>query len=169
MSLDKNGAQMKYGPVKKEEVAPQCSIPMGASEVIYAGGVFVKTDGSGRAEVAGDGSTLLDGFVFPGEVGLDVGKLYQTCSSTEGGTVVPFLPISAMLGVVVRLPINSGTFVATMRMKTCDLSVSSSKQGVQLDASSEDTVTIIDGDLLNNAWVDVVVNPSKITALTGVV
>jgi hypothetical protein len=109
------------------------------------------------------------GYVFPGEIGLDAGQKYQTASSTEGGTVAPFIPISAMLGVVVRLKVNSGTYAATMRYNTCDLSVSSNQQGVQLDASAEDTVIIVDGDLVNNRWVDVIVNPDKIASLTGVV
>lgn len=163
------GDQIKYGIIKGEDSAPKLTIPVGASEVIPAGGAFCKNDGSGRAETAVDGSTLLMGYYFPSDPGLDAGKKYQTASSTEGGTVAPFIPISAMLGVVVRLPVNSGTFVATMRGKTCDLSVVSSVQGVQLDASTEDTVIIVEGDLVNNRWVDVMVYPDKITGLTGVV
>lgn len=163
------GDQIKYGIIKNADSAPRLTVTMGASEVIPAGGAFVKDDGSSRAEIAGDGSTLLMGFAFPGEAGLDAGQKYQTCSSTESGTVVPFIPASAMLGVVVRLKVNSGTYAATMRYNTCDLSVSSNQQGVQLDASAEDTVIIVDGDLVNNRWVDVILNPSKITSLTGVV
>lgn len=157
---------LKWGIIKNEDSAPKLFIGMGASEVIPAGGCFVTNDGSGRAETAEDGSTLLMGYVFP--TVLDTGYKYQTCSSTEGGTIVPFIPISAMLGVVVRLPINSGTYVATMRGKTCDISVSSNAQGVQLDASAEDTLEIVDGDLDGNDWVDVIPYVAKITGLTGV-
>lgn len=162
-----NGTPDKYGIIKGEDNLVKLSIPMGASEVIPAGGAFVTNDGSGRAEIAGDGSTLLMGYVFP--TALDAGYKYQTCSSTEGGTVVPYIPISQMLNCVVRLPNAGGTFVATMRGKTCDLEVNSYVQGVQLDASSEDTLEIVDGDLNDNEWVDVIVNPSKITGRTGVV
>jgi hypothetical protein len=165
------GAEMKYGIVKNEQIAVVLSIPMGASEVIPAGGCFVKEDGSARMEVAVDGSTLLAGYVFPTE--LDAGKKYQTCSSTEGGTIVPFIPIQAMLGVVVRLPINSGAPATAAAMKalynnTCDLSVASSVQGVQAGTSSEDTVLIVGGDEEDFAWVDVLPTLEKITGLGGV-
>lgn len=162
-----DGVMLKWGIIKGEENCPVLSIPMGASEVIPAGGCFVYDDGSSRMQVAGDGTTLLAGYVFPSE--LDAGKKYQTCSSTEGATVVPFIPISAMLGVVVRLPVTGGTFAITMRNNTADLEVVSNAQGVQLDASAEDTIIVVDGDLENNDWVDVMVNPDKITGLTGVV
>lgn len=160
-------AELKYGIIKNEGVAPILSARMGASEVIPAGGCFVKDDGSSRMEVAGDGTTLLAGYVFPTE--LDAGKKYQTCSSTEGATVVPFIPISAMLGLVVRLPVTGGTYAITMDNNTADLEVVSNAQGVQLDASAEDTIIVVGGDLEANAWVDVMVNPDKITGLTGVV
>ena len=159
--------QSKWGIIKNEQSAPILSIPMSADEVIPAGGCFVTDDGSSRMETAEDGSTLLAGYVFPTE--LDANEKYQTCSSTEGGTIVPFIPISAMLGVVVRLPVTGGTFAITMRNNTADLEVASNAQGVQLDASVEDTIIVVDGDLVGNAWVDVMVNPDKITGLTGVV
>lgn len=157
---------LKYGIVKNEQIAPVLSAPMGASEVIPAGGAYVKNDGSGRMEIAGDGSTLLAGYVLP--TVLDSGKKYQTCSSTEGGTVVPFIPISAMLGVVVKLPVTGGTYAETMLGKTADLEVVSNAQGVQLDASAEDTVLIVGGDVAAN---EVYVTPyiAKITGVTGVV
>lgn len=164
-------AEIKYGIVKNEQVAPVMYIPMGASEVVPAGGCFVKDDGSSRMEVAGDGHTLLAGYVFP--TALDAGQKYQTCSATEGGTLLPFIPISALLGVVVRLPINTGapTTVATMRAlynRTCDLSVASNVQGVQAGTSAEDTVLIVGGDEEGFAWVDVMPYVAKITGLTGV-
>lgn len=165
-----NGTQLKYGMNINEVSAPIISIPMGASEVVAAqSGRFVIDDGSSRAEIAGDSDGLLMGWVE-----LPEGKFYDadyiyTCSSTEGLDIAPFVPISAMLGVVVRMPINSGTFAITMINNTCDISVSSNIQGVQLDASAEDTLIVVGGDLVNNAWVDVIVNPDKIAGLTGVV
>lgn len=160
-------AELKYGIIKNEQVAPILVARMGASEVIPAGGAFVKDDGSSRMEIAGDGSTLLAGYVFPTE--LDAGKKYQTCSSTEGATEVPFIPISAMLGLVVRLPITGGKYARTMDNNTADLEVVSNAQGVQLDASAEDTVVVVGGDLEGNAWVDVIPCLEKITGMTGVV
>lgn len=159
-------AELKYGINKNEQTALIVSAPMGASEVIPAGGAFVKNDASGRMEIAGDGDTLLAGYVFPNE--LDAGYKYQTCSSTEGGTVVPFIPISAMLSVGVKLPVHGGTYAATMLGETCDLEVVSNVQGVQLDASAEDTVIIVAGDVTANEVV-VIPNPDKIASLTGVV
>jgi hypothetical protein len=164
-------AEIKYGIVKNEQIAPVLYIPMGASEVVPAGGCFVVDDGSSRMEVAGDGSTLLAGYVFP--TALDAGYKYQTCSSTEGGTLLPFIPIEAMAGVVVRLPVNTGaaTTVATCRAKynrTCDLSVSSNVQGLQAGTSTEDTVLIVGGDETGFAWFDVIPCLEKITGKTGV-
>lgn len=164
--------ELKYGIVKGEEKAIISGrIPMGASEVVPAGGCFVKNDGSNRMEVALDGSTLLAGYVFPSA--LDAGKNYQTCSSSEGGTLLAFIPIEAMIGVSVRLPILTGapTTAATMRAKyslTCDLAVSSGVQGVQAGTSTEDTVVIVNGDEVDFAWVDVMVCLEKITSKGGV-
>ncbi len=159
-------SELKYGIQLNEQVALIVTAPMGASEVIPAGGAFVKNDASGRMEIAGDGSTLLAGYVLPTE--LDAGKKYQTCSSTEGATVVPFIPISAMLATAVKLPVTGGTYAATLLGETADLEVVSNVQGVQLDASAEDTVIIVGGDVDANT-VLVIPNPDKIASLTGVV
>jgi hypothetical protein len=156
-----NGAQLRYGAIKGGENLNFIPMPAGASEVFRAkSGRFVKNDGSGRVEVAVDGTTLLEGWVESGDL---------TCSSTEGATIVSFVHAVNCLGTIFRIPINAGTFVATMRGKTCDLAVSSNIQGAKLDGSGEDTVIIVDGDLVGNAWVDVIINPDKIASLTGVV
>lgn len=157
----RDGTQLKYGPNKGADCAVMIPFPMGASEVVSAAsGRFVKNDGSGRAEIAVDGTTLLLGWIEDGA---------QTCSTTEGGTVLNMIPGPACLGIVFRIPINAGTFVASMRGKTCDLAVSSSIQGAKLDGSGEDLLIIVDGDLVNNLWVDVMVAPDKLTGYTGVV
>ncbi len=159
------GERLVNGISKNEKTGVNLSIPMGASEIIPAGGAFVVDDGDGKVAIAGDGSTLLAGYVFPVE--LDSGKLYQTCSSTERGTVVPFIPIGSMLGMVIRRPVTGGTYASTMILETCDLEVVSNMQGCQVDASAEDTVIIVGGDA-DLAYVDVMVNPAKITGQTGV-
>lgn len=164
------GAQLKYGMLKNEDSTVGIPMPMGASEVIAVkSGRFVKDDGSSRMEIAGDGDTLLAGWVEPPDSAIYTSAGIYTCSSTEGADIATFYPISALLGVVFKIPVNSGTFAITMRNNTCDLSVSSNIQGAQLDASAEDTLIVVDGDLVNNAWVAVMVNPDKITGLTGVV
>ncbi len=166
-----NGALLKYGMIKGEQTAVGIPMPMGASEVIAAkSGRFVVDDGSSRMEIAGDTDTLLAGWVeLPEGAYYDETTGLYTCSSTEGADIALFYPISSLLSVVFRIPVSSGTYAITMRNNTCDLAVSSSIQGVQLDASAEDTIIIVGGDLTNNAWVDCMVNPDKITSLTGVV
>lgn len=157
----REGTQLKYGPIMNEAMAVKIpGWPIGASEVIKAAsGRFVKYDASQRLEIAVDGTTLLAGWLEIGE---------QTASSTEGGTLGTLIP-AANCPVVFRIPINAGTFVATMRGKTCDLAVTSSIQGAKLDGSGEDTLLIVDGDLENNLWVDVMIAPDKQASFTGVV
>jgi hypothetical protein len=150
-----DGKQLKYGCINPEGKTA-IIVGMGASEVIKAAsGRFVKTDGSGRMEIAGDGHGELFGFVELEE---------QTCSATEGKTKATcIIDVNALF----KIPINSGTFAAGMIGDTCDLSVVSTIQGAQLDASAEDTIQIVDGDLVNNKWVIVRLNPAKLGA-TGV-
>ncbi len=147
--------QLKYGWIRGGRSG--YVVPIGASEVIKSkSGRFVKNDGSGRAEVAVDGSTELIGF-------LDCEEF--TASATEGAD--KRFCINDVTAVF-RIPVSAGTYAATMVGKTCDLAVSSNIQGAKLDASGEDTVIIVGGDAVNNAYVDVMINPIKLGA-TGVV
>lgn len=157
----REGTQLKYGPIKNEAMAVKLdNWPVGASEVIKAAsGRFVKYDASQRLEIAVDGSTLLAGWLEIGE---------QTASATEGATKGCLIP-AANCPVVFRIPINAGTYIETMRGKTCDLAVTSTIQGAKLDGSGEDVLLIVDGDLLNNLWVDVMIAPDKQASFTGVV
>ncbi|SRR3990167_2184162 len=148
--------QLKYGHIRGGREG--FMVPIGASEVFgNQSGKFVKPDASNRAEVAVDGSTILLGFLDPCEA--------FTASATEGAD--KRWCINDVTGVF-RIPVNSGTYAETMKGKTCDLSVSSSVQGAQLDASSEDTIVIVGGDLVNNNFVEVMLNPNKLHA-TGVI
>lgn len=170
MSLDRNGQPLKYGPNKHEEavVTPRA---MHASEIIPFGGAFMKEDGAGYLQVLTSGDSLITGWGFMGEVGPDAGKAYQTASATAGATLVPFLPSEAAQITVFRLPIITGTLVQAMIGETCDVVVNGTtkQQGVDLTASARDCVRIIDGDLVNNKWVDVVIATNKLTGWTGVV
>ena len=65
------------------------------------------------------------------------------------------------LTAVFRIPVNSGTYVIGMVGDQCDISISSSVQGAQLNASDENTLTVVYGDATNNAWVDVMMTPSE--------
>lgn len=169
-TLDKNGKPLKYGPSKHEDAAI-ISRGMHASEIIPYGGAFMKEDGSGYLQILTAADSLISGWGFMGEVGPDAGKAYQTVSATAGLTKVPYLPVEAMQSVIFRIPINAGTFVVGMKGETCDISVNGTTkvQGADLTASARDCVRIVDGDLVNNAWVDVVIATNKLTGWTGVV
>lgn len=147
--------QLKYGHIRGGHSG--YVTPIGASEVIKAkSGRFMKSDGSGRAEVAVDGSTELIGFLECEEF---------TASATEGADKRWLIND---LTAVFRIPVSAGTYVKAMKGKTCDLAVSSDIQGAKLDGSGEDTIIIVGGDDVNNRWVDVMLNPAKMGA-TGVV
>mgnify|MGYP001570767045 CR=1 FL=1 len=117
------------------------TFPGGASEVFkQAGGGFLRTDGSGRVEIAVAGDTeLIGGALLNADL---------TASATEGGTVVE---VDMSYESVYEVPINTGTWADTMRGKDCDLSVVSSIQGVDLTASGEDVVQLIDKGTTNPA------------------
>ena len=147
-------AQLKYGWVRGGKLS--FPLPMGASEVINnLSGKFVKNDGSGRGEIAGDGDTELLGWV-EAEAG--------TLSATEGATSFNCI---CDTNAVFRIPVNAGIYAATMLGKTCDLSVAAGIQGAQLDASAEDTLIIVGGSVADQT-VDVKLNPAKLGS-TGVV
>ena len=75
--------------------------------------------------------------------------------------------IDVALDAIYRIPVNSGTFAEGMVGDLCDISISSDVQGAQLDASTENLLIICGGDLLNNYWVDVKVNPAVQGAAVG--
>ena len=140
--------QLKYGWARGGKVSHP--VPVGASEVFKdRGSAFVKNDGSGRAEVAGAGSTALWGHLEVEEI---------TTGATEGAEVRNMIVCPS---AVFRSPINTGTYAATMLGKVCDLSVVSTIQGAALDASSEDTVRIVGGDVVNQFWVELMIVDAK--------
>lgn len=140
--------QLVYGWCRGGHVSQPT--PIGASEVFKKqSGQFVTNDASGRAEVAVDGSATLWGHMECEEF---------TASATEGADIRNMIVDPS---AVFRIPVNSGTYVTTMLGETCDLSVSSSIQGAQLDASSEDTVRIVAGDAVNNYWVELMFVDAK--------
>lgn len=75
--------------------------------------------------------------------------------------------INVALDAVYRIPVNSGTFAVGMIGDLCDISISSNIQGAQLDASVENSLIIVGGDLTSNAWVDVKINPVVQGAAVG--
>lgn len=155
------GQDTRYGPIKGESNAVFVEAPITASEVFRAkSGRFV-TNNAGNMEVADDGDTLLAGWMEIGE---------GTTVTGQKGALIP----ANGCNVVFRIPINAGTYVASMLGRTCDLVRSTvggvtNIQGAKLDASGEDNLLIVGGDLDGNAWVDVMIYQAKITGLTGVV
>jgi len=154
---------LKCGALDAFLAAPVPCLLGNAEVVNLQSGRFVIDDGSSRAEIAADGDTLLMGWIEAKE-----GAITAANNDSEGKYTVGLYPISSILGVRFLIPVNSGTYAVTMKNNTCDLSVSSGIQGAQLDASAEDTLIVVDGDLVNNNYVIVTVNPDKITGLTGV-
>lgn len=160
-----NKNDLKAMKIKGPGVGIPCS--MGASEVITAwSGKFVKNDGSGRMEIAGDGNAELAGWVeLPA----------QTCSSTEGATkgVLYNNPCD-----VFRLPLRydnstyDRNYSDALFGETCDLVVISNVQYANLSTSTEDVIIIVGGQAAssataNDGYVDVMLNPNKMF-VTGV-
>jgi hypothetical protein len=154
-----NKLEVKFGPL---DAHVGFSYPMGASEVVKAAsGRFVKNDGSGRAEIAGDGHTDLLGWAELGE---------QTCSSTEGGTLCTLIRDT---NCRFRLPLAydgatyTANYSAAVKGKSYDLVVVSNVQYVNLTTQSEKTVTVVGGlaassATANDGYVEVVLSPSKL-------
>lgn len=149
------GEQLRYGQVAGGQVMMEAAF--GASEVIKAAsGRFVKTDGAGYMEIADSGDSEIIGFAEHGE---------GTTSSTDGGTKAP---INISLDAVYKIPIGgAATLTRAMFYDTCDLIVASNIQGADL-TSSEDVLIIVGGDLTNNKWILVKLNPLKM-GVTGCV
>lgn len=127
-------------------------VPLAASQVITAkSGLFVNLDGSGDAVRSADGANEIFGYAeFDG--------IARTTSSTAGAEVANVIIDPS---AVFRIPVLAGTYAATMRGKTCDIKVTSNVQGADLATADDDVFVIVDGDLVGNAWVDVMINQKE--------
>lgn len=150
-----DGKQLKYGQISGGEQGYE-HILAASQTILAASGKFVKRtdDATDTVTLAGDGDGVLLGH-------MEVEAISST-AGTEKRKVVND-PTA-----VFRIPINSGTYTHLMKGKTCDLSISSNVQGAQLDASVENTLIVVNGDAVNNNWVDVMLNPAQASSLTGV-
>lgn len=144
--------QLKYGYVRGGRVsAPSTWV---GSDVLKAqSGRFVIKSGN-SVTIATDGSAPILGHADDSE-----------------RTTVALDPVNIIVdpSAVYRIPVNAGTYVVAMQFKTCDLSVSSNIQGADLTAATDAVFIVIDGDSVDNNWVDVMINPVRATALSGVV
>jgi hypothetical protein len=146
------GKQLKYGRVSKEDCST--SVKMAASQVIKnLGGHFVYM-AAGAATLCRDAVAYIYGWVEAHQHTPMVGDVFKCDLSFDA---------------IYRIPINSGTYVEGMKGDLCDISINGSDiQGAQLDASTENLLIIVDGDLVDNAWVDVKINPAVQGAAVGV-
>ncbi len=148
-----DGVMLKYGRVNEKsagaEVVP---VTMAGSQVVKAkSGRFVFMN-AGAATLNIDGSASIYGVLNTHEHTPTVGDIIGCDTDLNG---------------IWRIPINSGTFAEGMKGDYCDISISSNIQGAQLDASVENTLIIVDGDAVNNNWVDVRMNPALWGTATG--
>jgi len=138
------GEQLKYGHINGGTAAVQ--VAMAASQVVSANsGRFVYLD-AGAATINVDGSLTIYGHLET-----------HAHTPTVGDKIKCIVDLSA----IYRIPVNSGTYVVAMQGDQCDISVLTYIQGAQLDASMENTLTVVDGDTVNNKWVDVMMTPSN--------
>lgn len=149
-----DGKQLKYGQISGGE-AGFYGILVAAMNVVAASGKFVYRTGASTDTVtlAVDGTTEILGFL--------------ECEAIASAAGTEKRKIICDLTAVFRIPVNSGTYAHYMIGKKCDISVSSTIQGAQLNAATEGTLIVVGGDEVNNVWVDVMINPVKVGA-TGV-
>lgn len=116
--------------------------PVAASEVFKKkGGSLLVGDANGRVAIATAAATLIVGHARVSED--------FTASATAGATP---MQVDQDLDNVYEMPINGATVWAdTMRGKTCDISIVSSVQGVNLGASAIDIVELVDKGTTNPA------------------
>lgn len=145
------GEQLKYGQVAGGEVMIEAQ--WGASEVIKAAsGKFVQTDDSGYLEIADSGDDQLVGWAEHRE---------ETTNSTDGVTKTQ---LNVALDAVYKIPIGGAvTLTRAMFYDSCDLLVASNIQAADF-TTNEDIIIIVGGDLANQKWVLVMLNPSKMGA-----
>lgn len=144
------GEDLKYGWRHGGRVS--VPVAMAASQAIGAqSGRFVYMS-AGAATLCVDGSTTIFGF-------LDTYAHTPTVGDIEDCIID--------LTAVFRIPVNAGTYAVGMIGDYCDISVSSSVQGAQLNASTENLLIIVGGDAVDNAYVDVMMNPAVWGTLLG--
>ncbi len=146
------GGQLKYGPVMgSDNPGYPCTI-VTSQQFRNAGGKFVFM-ASGLATICVASSQTIFGWADCEDFLSTTGDIRSII--TNGATIF-------------RLPINAGTFVvATHVGNAYDLTQVTNGagvtlcQGVDLTATTRLLVIVVGGDLANNEWVDVIMNPAK--------
>jgi len=138
-----NAKQLKYGHVRGGSVSVPCVLA--ASTFVAASGRFVYL-ASGIATLADDGANELFGFAdVPAGLAVagDIGNIIIDPSA------------------VYRIPVGAGTYVVAMRGKTCDIIITAGIQGADLSANTDNVFIVVDGDAVDNLWVDVMLNQNE--------
>jgi len=133
--------QLKYGWLYGGKVS--APVAMAATQALAAqSGRFVYMV-AGAATLCADAVTTVWGFLEA-----------HAHTPATGAMLNCIIDLSA----VFRFPVNSGTYAVGMIGDLCDISISGTVQGAQLDASTEDLLIIVGGD--STVYVDVMMNPS---------
>ena len=140
---------LKYGQVRGGNVG--VSAPLAASQAFKnRSGRFVFLHTNGFATIADDGADEIFGFAEESE---------RVSSATAGEE---FAKIIIDPTAVFRIPVGAGTYVLTMKGKTCDLIKDVNNiQGADLTANTDKVLIVVDGDLVDNKWVDVMLNQNE--------
>ena len=142
------GEDLKYGWRHGGKVS--VPVAMAAAQVISAqSGKFVFMS-AGAATLNVDGSTTIFGHLES--------HAHTPATGAELNCIID-------LTAVFRVPINAGTYAVGMVGDYCDISVATSIQGVQLDASTENTLIVVGGS--GAVYVDVMMNPAVWGTLLG--
>lgn len=146
-----DGKQLKYGQIRGGEEGYE--VKVAASQYIAAAsGKFVKRTGTNTSTATLATATDTD---IMGHIEV------QELNSSNGTEIVKCVNDPS---AVYRLPVSGGTYAITMRGKTCDLKTTAGVQGAALNSSSYDQLVIVNGDDVNNNWVDVILNEGVIEA-----
>lgn len=140
-----DGEMLKYGRVNEKSAgADVVPVTMAAAQAVRAkSGRFVFMV-AGAATLVTNTSTTIYGVL-------------NTHQHTP--TVGDIVGCDIDLNGVWRVPVISGTFVEGMKGDYCDLIISTN-QGAALGTSVRNHCIIVDGDDVNNKWVDVRMNPA---------
>lgn len=150
-----NSKQLKYGHTRGGSVS--VPVALAASQTfVAASGKFVYL-AAGLATIADDGANEIFGHAT-----IEAG----VTSSTAGKQIVSVIVDPS---AIFRVPVAAGTYVVAMKGKTCDILIDANGiQGADLSASADDVLIVVDGDEVDNLWVDVMIN-QKERAQSGVV
>ena len=137
------GDQLKYGWIRGGKTSIGVT-DAGSQVITAASGKFVYMN-AGAATLCDDGTATIWG-------SLESQAQTTPAAGEELNCIID-------LTAIFRIPVTGGTYAVGMIGDLCDLEITGSDiQGAQLDASAEDLVVVVGGDLTNNNWVDVMMN-----------